>query len=128
MDDARKWSLAVARFNAFRDDPPRWLDDDAVAQFHETVTALEQASGDDLSLFRIPDNQMRRQVISSRPRRARPGRPPSGGKRMSEKRYCDDKFMRRQIEGIVSYFHSLQLSTEPRKIGFLRIFKASISK
>jgi len=126
MDDARKSSLAVSRFEVFRNDPPRWLDDDKVLQFHDIVTALEEASGEDLSALRIPDSQMK-QSVSWSPMRTRPGRPPSGGKRMSVKRYCDDNLMRRQLEGIASYFQNLQPPPEPRKIGFLRIFRASTS-
>ncbi len=128
MDDARKSSLAVARFVAFRNHIPSRLDDDAVAQFHQIVTALEEASGEDLSSFRIPDTEMKQHVSSRSPVRAWPGRPPSGGVKMSKKRYCDDNFMRRQIEGMASYFQNLQPPPEPRKIGFLRIFKAALSK
>jgi hypothetical protein len=118
MDDAQKWSLALARFNAFRSHPPNRLDEGAVAQFHEIVTALEEASGEDLSSFRIPDSEMKQRVISVSPLRARPGRPPSGGRRMSQERYCDDQYMQRQIEGIASYLQSPKPSPERRKIGF----------
>lgn len=89
-----------------------------MAQFHQIVTALEEAFGEDLSSFRIPDSQMKRRVISAGPVRARPGRRPIGGKKMSAKRYCDDSFMRRQIEGIVSYFQNLQPPPGRPKIGF----------
>lgn len=118
MDDARKRSLAFAQFDAFRNHPPRAFDEDEVTQFHQIVTALEEASGEDLSSFRIPDSQMKRRVVSVGPVRARPGRPPSGGRKMSDKRYCDDSFIRRQIEGIVSYFQNLRPPPERRKIGF----------
>ena len=111
-------SLALAKFCAFRNHPPRAFDEDAVTQFHQIVTALEEAFGEDLSSFRIPDSQMKRRVVSVGPVRARPGRPPSGGKKMSEKRYCDDSFMRRQIEGIESYLQNLQPPPGRREIGF----------
>jgi len=118
MDDPRKTNLALAKFYAFRNHLPRAFDEEEVKQFHQIVTALEEAFGEDLSSFRIPDSQMKRRVISVGPVRARPGRPPSGGKKMSEKRYCDDSFMRRQIDGILSYFQNLQPPPERRKIGF----------
>jgi hypothetical protein len=118
MDDIRKRNLALARFNGFRNNLPDYLDDDTVAQFHEIISALEEASGEDLSSFRIPDTEMERRVISTGPLRARPGRPPIGGRRMSEKRYCDEQFMRRQIEGIASYLESLQPPPQRWKIGF----------
>ncbi len=118
MDDARKRSLALAQFDAFRNHPPSAFDEDEVTQFHQIVTSLEEAWGEDLSAFRIPDSRMKRRVISVGPVRARPGRPPSGGRKMSDKRYCDGSFMRRQMEGIVSYFQNLQAPSERRKIGF----------
>jgi hypothetical protein len=118
MDDARNRSLALAKFYAFRNNPPRAFDEDAVTQFHQIVTALEEAFGEDLSSFRIPDSQMKRRVVSVGPVRARPGRPPSGGRKMSDKQYCDDSFMRRQIEGIESYIQNLHPPPERGKIGF----------
>jgi hypothetical protein len=85
-----------------------------VAQFHEIVDALEEASGENLSSFRIPDSEMKRKVIS-----IRPGRAPRGPRRwMSEERYCDVEFMRRQLEGIVSYLANLQPPPQRRKVGF----------
>ena len=111
-------SLASAKFFAFRNHPPRAFDEDAVTQFHQIVTALEEAFGEDLSSFRIPDSQMEQRLVSVGPVLARPRRPPTGGRRMSEKRYCDDSFMCRQIEGIVSYFQNLQPPPERGKIGF----------
>jgi hypothetical protein len=118
MDDARKRSLALAKFSAFRNHPPTQFDEEAVAQFHAIVTALEDAFGEDLSSFRIPDSQMEQRVVSVAPVLSRPRRPPSGGIRMSKKRFCDDTFMRRQIEGIVSYFQNLQPPSGRQKIGF----------
>jgi hypothetical protein len=118
MDDVRKMSLAFAQFDAFRNHPPRAFDEDAVAQFHQIVTALGEAFEEDLSSFRIPDSQMKPRVVSAGPMRARPGRRPTGGRKMSEKRYCDDRFMRRKIEGIVYYFKNLQPPPGRREIGF----------
>jgi len=118
MDDARKRSLALAKFDAFRNHPPTAFDEDAVAQFHQIVTALEEAFWENLSSFLIPDSQMEQHLVSVGPVRARPRRPPSGGRKMSEKRYCDDSFMRRQIEGIASYFQNLQPPPGRREIGF----------
>jgi hypothetical protein len=109
MDDARKWTLAWSRFEAFRNHPPNWWDEEAVSQFHQIVTALEEASGEDLSSFRVPDSEMKQKIIAVSPAtRRRPG-----SKTMSEKRYCDEQYMRRQIEGIASYVHSLQPPPEP---------------
>ena len=118
MDDARKWSLAWSRFEAFRNHPPNCWDENAVGQFNQIVTALEEASSEDLSLFRVPDSEMKQRVEgASRPTRRRPG-----SLSMSHKLYGDEQYMRRQMEGMSSYFHNLQTPAEPppapKKIGF----------
>jgi hypothetical protein len=109
MDDLQKWHVAWARFDALRRAPPFRWDEDAVQHYHEIVTSLEEASpSDDLSSFRVPDSELQRKIISSR----------LGIHTFSEKRYCDNQYMLRQIEGIAIYFQDRQLPTEPRKFGF----------
>jgi hypothetical protein len=54
MDIANKQSLACARFQALRSHPPSSGDEGEVSQFHEIVSALEEAFSEDLSVFRIP--------------------------------------------------------------------------
>jgi hypothetical protein len=109
MDDLQKWHVAWARFDALRKAPPFSWDEDAVQQYHEIVTSLEEASpSDDLSSFRVPNSELQLKVISSR----------FGIHTFSAKRYCNNQYMLRQIEGIAIYFQNLQLSNEPRKFGF----------
>lgn len=116
MDDFKKWHLAWAKFDALRLHPPTSWDESAVQQYHQIVTALEEAAlGEDLSQFRIPDGELKHKVLSAR-RMGRSGTP--GSKTLSTVRYCNEHYMRRQIEGISHYFHNRQPATEPRKIGF----------
>src|SRR5438094_519189 len=42
---------------------PGYLDESTVSQFHEIVTLFEEASGEDLSLFRIPDAEVKPRVV-----------------------------------------------------------------
>ena len=115
MDDARKQSLAWARFEALRSHPPRQWDETAVSQFNEIVTALEQAHSEDLTSFRIPDSHLKQRIVAvSRIGYRGRRRPPQ----MSEKRYCDEQFAQRQMEGIVFYFQNLQPQPDRQKIGF----------
>jgi phage terminase small subunit len=114
MDDNRRWLIAWSRFEAFRKNPPNWWDEGAVSEFHDIVDSLEEASGEDLSSFRVPESELKHEiVVRLRATGRRPGR-----KIMSKKRYVDEQFMHRQIEGIASYFQNLQSPPLPRKIGF----------
>jgi len=115
MDDANKRSLAWARFEAFRSHLPQSWNANAASQFHETVTALEQAYAVDLSSFRISDSEMKRMIVGvSRSGRSGRRRPPQ----MSDEPYCDEQVARRKVDGIVFYFQNLQPPPERQKFGF----------
>jgi hypothetical protein len=115
VDDANKQSLAWAHFLALRSHPPNSWDEGAVSQFHEVVAALEESYAIDLSSFRVPDAEMKRNIVGvSRMGLSGRHRPAQ----MSDKRYCDEHFIRRQIEGIVLYFQNLQPLPERQKFGF----------
>jgi hypothetical protein len=115
MDDANKQNLSWAQFQALRSHPPSSWDERTVSRFHEIVTALEDAYGVGLSPFRIPDVEMKRNIVGV----SRIGY--SGRRRspqLSTERYCDESFARRQMEGIAFYFQNLQPPPERQKIGF----------
>jgi len=115
MDDGRKHSLAWARFEALRSHPPRLWDETAVVQFHEIVTALEEAYAVDLTSFRVPDAHLKQRVVGvSRIGYSGRRRPPQ----VSDERYCEERFVQRQIEGIVFYFQNLQPPPDRQKFGF----------
>src|SRR5260221_8020327 len=59
MDSANKQSLALARFQALQSHPPSSGDEGEVSQFHEIVSALEEAFNLDLSSFRIPEAELK---------------------------------------------------------------------
>ena len=110
MDDAQRWLLAWARFEALRTNQPRTWDESEVARYNDIVTALEEACpGEDLSAFRVPDSELKHKVVSfTLGTYRRPGRT-----NMSSGRYCNEDYMRRQIEGIFLYFHTRQPSPPP---------------
>ena len=104
MTDDRKWHVAWAKFSAFRAHLPDSVGDDEVGRFHGIVKMLEEASGEDLSDFRIPDSVMKPVPVSfSRGTMRRPGHVT-----MSEKRYCNHQFFQQQVDGIVFFFESLK--------------------
>src|SRR5208337_1114221 len=103
-------SLAWARFQALQSHPPSSGDEGEVSQFHEIVSALEEAFSVDLSPFRIPEAELKQSGDESgstawedagRHRfRAR--------KQLSDRRFCDVRFLQRQIDGIALYFQNLR--------------------
>ena len=116
MGSTHSESVAWARFVALRNDQPNWWDEHECSRFHEIVGALEAAYAVDLSAFRIPASEMKQQIVAVQ-RTPRSGRFP-GRNQMSEKRYCDERFARRQIEGIMLYFQNLQQPPERPQFGF----------
>ena len=114
MTDDRKLNVAWAKFEAFRNNIPSWPTEEVAAEFNRIVTDLQDASGEDLTAFMIPDSELKPKIVSvSRATMRRPGRV-----NYSDKRYCDDNFLHRQIDGIVFYFQGLQSPPEKAKVGF----------
>ncbi len=54
MPAAQKWTRAVWNFYGFSGNVPRTVEAEHLAKYHELVDELEEASGEDLSTFRIP--------------------------------------------------------------------------
>jgi hypothetical protein len=56
MRDLMKWNIALARLSNFIEKFPSRPDEDHMFQYHEIIGLFEEASGDELSRFRItPD-------------------------------------------------------------------------
>jgi hypothetical protein len=135
MDIANKQSLALATLQAFQTNRPSFWDESAVSQFHEVVSALEEAFETDLSSSRIPEAELKPYEDESgntawvdagrhvgRFSRTQYSENFLARKQMSEKRYCDEKLAQRKLDGLVIYFQNLPATPEPTperpKIGF----------
>ena len=120
MDIANKQSLAWARFQALRSHPPSSGDEGEVSQFHEIVSALEEAFNIDLSSFRIPEAELKQSEDESGSTSWEDAGRHSfhARKRMSDKRFCDVHFLQRQMDGIAFYFQNLRPTPERQNIGF----------
>jgi hypothetical protein len=109
MQIDREWVLALARFEAFRNNLPSRFDQQRVGEYHAHVDALGAASKDDLTSFRIPPAEMKREVVSVR-------RAPYGGGHGSiqygDKLYCDAGFFKRQVDGLWNYVSKLSPRTD----------------
>ena len=64
MIDDKRFSVAWARFDALRRNIPPWLKTEQVAEYHSIVDGLQEASGEDLSAFRIPDDQIKPRITA----------------------------------------------------------------
>jgi hypothetical protein len=117
MTDRQK-GLAKARFLPLLNSPPCDWDETDIARFHQILSALEEAYGEDLSAFRIPEERLKDipMYAQRQPRSGRAvARPP-----MAKSRYCPAEFARQQIEGVHFYLQVLdsgsKASSEPASI------------
>lgn len=94
----------MSRFNGYYANMPPWLKAEQIADYHSIVTALEEASGEDLSHFKIPPDKIRPKVISVRPG----GHRYPGYAQYSQEGYCDSTFFQGQIDGLKNYLHNIQ--------------------
>ncbi len=104
MIDDKRFSVAWARFDALRRNIPPWLKTEQVAEYHSIVDDLQEASGEDLSAFRIPDDQIKPRITAvTRGTIRSPGRA-----FYSKDAYCDDNFFARQVSALATYIQSLE--------------------
>jgi hypothetical protein len=54
MRDSQQGKIAISRFNGYYANIPAWIKKEEVEDYHTLVTVLEEASGEDLSQFKIP--------------------------------------------------------------------------
>jgi hypothetical protein len=65
MIDDRQFRVARARFDALRRNIPLSLKKEDVAEYHSILDALQTATGEDLSAFRIPNDQFKKRITGA---------------------------------------------------------------
>lgn len=104
MSNDREWYIAMSRLEAFEKETPAYISQAHVDQFHEILQLFARGTGQDISVFRIPDEQMQLRVVSfTMATRRRPGT-----RQYSSEKYCDDNFFRRRLIEVRSYFSNFQ--------------------
>jgi hypothetical protein len=99
MLDEKKWILGNVRLQAMRNKLPTYVDRDMIAEYHGIITALEKASGEDLSAFQIPETKITPRVTSIQiGSRRHPGH-----QNFSRESYCRADYFGRQLEGLIAY-------------------------
>lgn len=106
MPDKKRFDMARAQLDALRKNIPSFVDELRVAEYHAMVDALQESSGENLSAFRIPDTEVKPKIQSVvRGSYRRPGHAT-----YTTKKYCDDGYFKRQVEGLWQYIQTLQSS------------------
>lgn len=103
---------AYSRLGALKDNLPRSIDEKYVHEFHQVLDLLEQHSGASLGAFRIPSEQVCREVAGSVMY--------TGETFYTDERYCDRNYFTMKIDGVIRMFSLLLDSGERGKspIGF----------
>lgn len=113
MDANRKWHLAWAQIDSFSKNLPSSILEKHVTEFHGLLDLLHDATGEDVSAFRIPEGEIKPVVTSFR-RAGYSGRP--GSVAYSKEKYCDHDLMMRRLDALRGYFTRIQPPPEdPQK-------------
>ncbi len=115
MDDVdRKWHLAWAQLDAFSKNLPSSIEEKHVAEFHAILALLNEATGEDISPFLIPDEEVKPQIASVRPA----GRRSPALVNYTKQKYCAHDLMLRKIDAVYGYFRSIQAPVQKPSYGF----------
>jgi len=106
--DTKKWNIAVAMLSAFMQHVPSSINEECVHQYHRIVSLLEEAAGEDLSPFKIPDEKLQKEVTSFRPGGYRGG---SSSVTYSKVRFCNSSYFSSQVHGVANFIPTLRDSS-----------------
>ncbi len=104
MHDYKKWNLAAARFVGFANNTPNTVNENRVNEYHSIIDALQEASGENLSAFRISAEELRPKTIRGQvgligyPRHTE----------YSAEKYCDNGYFARQLHGLAGYLKHIR--------------------
>ena len=111
MKNPKLWAGAFSQFEALRSHIPPTIDERRVQEYHDLLTQLQVASGEDFTRFRIPPSEMQPRIVSViRGTRRFPGQT-----NYSKDKYGSEDFFRRQIDGLRRYISTLSTSSENGK-------------
>jgi len=95
--DERKWKQAWAKLQGMRANVPDEVDENFVARYHTILEMIQDLLSEDLSLFRIADDQLEPQFLFAFEEQSF----------SSDLRYCDRAIMMSQLDALITYLHSL---------------------
>ena len=100
IKDAKKWNLGISKLSAFMTFTHEPFDEDKVGDFHAIITTLEEASGEDLSHFKVSPDRLRPNQTTEMTSDFSTGPPRTF---YSDKKYCEPGYFRSQIDGLGKY-------------------------
>ena len=105
MKDEKRWNLGLSKLHGFEENLPASIDEECVNHYHAIVAILEEASGEDLSQFKISPDRVKPRIVS-----VTPGSHYGGPSRVqySDRRYCDGDHFKSQLAGLLKYLPLLQ--------------------
>src|ERR1700674_1307550 len=112
IQDAKKWNLGVSMLSGFMQHLPSTTDEDTVDQFHRIISVLEEASGEELSIFKISPERLAPRVVSFRPAGYGGGK---GSATYSKKKQCDYSYFCSQVHALSNYLPTLRGSSASQK-------------
>jgi hypothetical protein len=107
IQDAKKWNLGLSLLTAFMQHLPASVDGGHVEQFHGIVKILEEASGEDFSLFKIATEKLA--PVVTRARGGGYGGGP-GSVTYSKKKYCDSKYFSSVVHSLSNYLRTMRVN------------------
>jgi len=96
--------MAMAKLDAMAANIPGRIDQKFVDEFHEILALFASATGEDIAVFRIPDDKMEKKVTSFQ----RGGFNRPGSVQYTKEKYCDDNFFKRRLTEVNGYFANFQ--------------------
>jgi hypothetical protein len=110
--DTKKWNIAVSMLSGFMQHVPTSISEECVQQYHQILSQLEDASGEDLSAFKIPEGKLQKEVTGFRPGGYRGGR---GSVSYSKLRFCNYSYFSSQLHGVANFIPTLRESRPAQK-------------
>jgi hypothetical protein len=104
--DAKKWNLGVSKLSALAQFVREPFEQEQVDEYHKIVSIIEEASGEDLSHFKIDAAYMKPEKVGAELTTDFSGRPP----RIiySEKNRCNGGYFRSQLVGLMNYLPTMR--------------------
>lgn len=105
-----KWKMAFAQLTGLMQHPPSSPDEDDVRRFHSIVAQFEEACGEDLSVFRVSDEEVAPRVTSFQ---LAPYGGGHGRSTYSKKKFCNAQYFYARLQGLCNFATALQTKPKP---------------
>ena len=109
ITDDKKWNRGLSLLSGFMKHFPTSADEESVERFHDIVKILEEASGEDFAIFKIPSEILAPRIMTVRP--GGYGEDSPGSATYSKKKYCDSKYFYSQVHALATYIGTVNVKS-----------------